>query len=63
MDAVSALVRAGGVAAHETIRTAIARLATGVADRAEHTRVGMALTLDRLAATAETGSGGGSDRP
>jgi uncharacterized protein YndB with AHSA1/START domain len=31
----------------------IARLATGVADRTEHTRSGMEHTLERLAATAE----------
>ncbi len=35
----------------------IARLATGVADRAEHTRDGMAHTLDRLAAAAESHDG------
>jgi hypothetical protein len=34
----------------------IARLATGVADRAEHTRVGMTQTLDRIAAEAESSS-------
>jgi hypothetical protein len=31
----------------------VARLATGVADRVEHTRAGMTLTLERLAAAAE----------
>jgi uncharacterized protein YndB with AHSA1/START domain len=31
----------------------IARLATGVADRATHNRAGMVVTLDRLAAAAE----------
>lgn len=35
--------------------TPLARLATGVADRDEHTRNGMALTLERLAAAAESG--------
>lgn len=35
----------------------IARIATGVADRAEHTRAGMALTLERLAAAAHPGAG------
>ncbi len=34
-----------------------AKLATGVGDRAEHTRAGMAYTLERLAATAEATSG------
>ena len=31
----------------------VARLATGVADRTEHTRTGIEYTLERLAATAE----------
>jgi hypothetical protein len=31
----------------------VARLATGVADRATHNRAGMVVTLDRLAAAAE----------
>jgi hypothetical protein len=35
----------------------VARLATGVADRAEHTRAGMAHTLERLAAAAEGPAG------
>lgn len=34
----------------------IARLATGVADRATHNRTGMEQTLERLAAAAESGS-------
>ena len=33
----------------------LARIATGVADRSEHTRAGMAHTLDRLARAAEAG--------
>ncbi len=32
----------------------VARLATGVGDRAEHTRDGIALTLERLSAAAES---------
>jgi hypothetical protein len=35
----------------------IARLATGVADRTEHTRTGMAYTLERLAGAAEQEAG------
>ena len=35
----------------------VARLGTGVGDRVERTRDGMAVTLDRLAATAETTAG------
>ena len=35
----------------------LARLATGVADRAEHTRAGMAHTLERLATAAEQVAG------
>ena len=34
----------------------MARLATGVADRSEHTRAGIELTLERLAAAAEVPS-------
>ena len=34
----------------------LARIATGVGDRTEHTEAGMAHTLEQLAATAESGS-------